>query len=170
MRITGHRRRCRKRGVLLINFLFAALCIVAASSLRAEPANDEGQVHWIETDGAQVKLDGKVPIKWNLYQPDKKDQKKNPGLTLVLLGHRYLLLDTKTRLVYEVHKGDLQAQGSGFTSDGLAAKSHSIPSDNWNIRDVGPADLINVTLEDYGSVLEVQLPHPLILTPPVHYY
>jgi len=166
MRFTGH-RRC---GVHFVLILLAALSTALISPLKAGAAGDEGQIHWTETEGAEVKLDGKVPIKWNLYQPDKKDQKKNPGLAMVLLGHRYLLLDTKAHLAYEVRKGDLQAQGTNFTSEDLAGKSRAIPSDNWNVRDVGPADLVNLTLEDYGSVLEIQLPHPLILTPPVHYY
>jgi hypothetical protein len=87
----------------------------------------------------------------------------------VLLGRRYLLLDTRGKVVYEVKLSDLHAQGKDFTSDDLTATSRVIPTTDWNVRDVGPAELIDLTLGDYGGALEVQIPHPLILTPPLHY-
>jgi hypothetical protein len=127
-------------------------------------------IHWTEADGGQVKLDGKVPIKWNLYQPDKKDKKKDPDQALVLLGRRYLLIDTRAKLVYEVKAADLRASGTGFESGDLTQDARVVPSTEWTSRDVGPAQLINLTLEDYGRMLEIQLPHPFIITPPVHYF
>jgi hypothetical protein len=46
-----------------------------------------------------VKIDDKIPLTWNIYQPDKK---KDANRVLVLLGHRWLMLDIKARLVYQV--------------------------------------------------------------------
>lgn len=114
---------------------------------------------------AQLKLDDKTPLAWNVYQPDKKDKKKYSDLILVLLGRRYLMLDIKAKLVYAVVPSDLQAQGTGFESDDLARPSGLIPTSEWSVRDVGPAELIRLTLGDYGRVLQVSLPHPPDLRP-----
>jgi len=148
--------------------LFLPVTIHAASPGARGTTEDSSGVHWVMVDGAQVKLSGKIPIMWNLYQPDKKEKKKD-NLALVLLGRRYLMLDTKGKLAYEVKLADLHAQGKDFTSGDLAPISRVIPTTDWSIRDVGPAELIDLTLGDYGGALEVQIPHPLILTPPLHY-
>ena len=103
-----------------------------------------------------MKLDDKPPLTWNVYQPDKK---KDANLVLVLLGRRYLMLDTKAKLVYEVSPAQLQAQGKDLESDNLALPARLIPSTDWTLRDVGPAESIRLTLGDYGRVLDVQLPH-----------
>jgi hypothetical protein len=150
-------------------FFLLMVCGVRASSAATPAAQDSTRIRWVAAQGAQVKMGGKIPIMWNLYQPDKKEKKKD-NLALVQLGRRYLLLDMKARLVYEVKLSALQPEGKDFTSDDLAATSRLIPTTDWMIRDVGPAELIDLTLDDYGGALEVQVPHPLILTPPVHYF
>ncbi len=159
--------RLRAVGMLSLCWVFLATFISAPTSLRA--AEDSSVIHWTEVPGAQVKIGGKVPIMWNLYQPDKKEKKKD-NLVLVLLGRRYVLLDTKGRLAYEVKLSALHAMGKDFTSDDLTATSRMIPTSDWSVRDVGPSEMVGLTFGDYGGVLEVQVPHPLILTPPLHYY
>jgi hypothetical protein len=149
--------------------LLAILWISLGLAASPAPAEDASRTRWTEEQGAQVKLGGKIPIMWDLYQPDKKEKKKD-NLVLVLLGRRYLMLDTKAKLAYEVKPSALHAEGKDFTSDDLAATSRLIPTTDWAVRDVGPSELIDVTLGDYGGELEVQIPHPLILTPPVHYF
>jgi hypothetical protein len=67
--------------------------------------------------------------------------------------------------VYEVLPSDLKAQGKGFESDDLAQPSRLIPTSEWSDRDVGPAELIRLTLGDYGRILQVSLPHPPDLRP-----
>jgi hypothetical protein len=132
----------------------AVLCSMAfGASARA---GDSARVRWKPVDGAQLKLDGKPPLTWNVYQPDKK---KHSNLILVLLGHRYLALDTKAKLVYGVVPADLHAEGKDFETNDLMQASRKIPSTQWTMRDVGPAESIKMTLGDYGRVLEVQLPH-----------
>jgi hypothetical protein len=81
-------------------------------------------------------------------------------LVLVLLGHRYLALDIKAKLAYQVLPTDLEAQGQDFESGDLFIKERLLPSDSWTVRDVGPAELVKVTLKDYGRELEVMLRHP----------
>jgi hypothetical protein len=137
--------------------------VLLAPLARGTAAQDGGaQIRWKSIEMAQVRLDDKAPLKWNVYQPDKKgskDKRRDAELVLVLLGHRYLMLDTKSRLVYLVPLAQLHAQGRDFDSGDLAQADELIPSDDWTQRDVGPAELYRLTLGDYGRVLEVSLPH-----------
>jgi len=134
--------------------LFALACLLPIGAR----ASDSGDFHWKSVDGAEVKLDNKVPLTWNVYQTDKK---KSSNLVLVLLGRRYILLDTKARLAYIVFPDEIHAQGDDFDSADLALSTHVIPSNDWTERDIGPAEEYRVTLEDYGRTLSVQMPHPL---------
>jgi hypothetical protein len=130
--------------------------LAAAWPLRT-PA-DDARMHWKQVSDAQVKLDEKVPLAWTVYQLDKK---KQPNLVLILLGRRYILLDSKAHLAYLVFPTDLQSQGADFESDDLAQKPRLIPSTDWTVRDIGPAEQIKLVLQDYGRVVAVDLPHPL---------
>ena len=138
----------RKRGALGVIAFVLALTIAAGASAE--------RYRWKSVTEAQVKIDGKVPLTWNLYQPEKK---KDANLVLLLLGHRWLMLNIKTKLVYQVMPADLQAQGKDYESDDLAKAETLVPSGSWMDHDVGPAEDIHVTLEDYGRVLELELPH-----------
>lgn len=154
----GH---CRRIGTHLALWLAAGTIALAAAN------GDSNAIHWVSVSEAQVKLDDKTPLAWNVYQPEKKNKKdkKDSNLALILLGHRYLLLDTRARAVYEVSRTDLKAQGANFDSDDLAQRSRAIPSADWSSRDVGPAEIIQLTLGDYGRVLQVSLPHAPDLRP-----
>lgn len=155
--------RCAKAGrraakLFLLVLVFAG---AAAVSEQAASADDEGgRVHWVQADEGQLKLDGKPPIGSGIYLPDKKTKKKGSEIVLVLLGRRYLMVDMKSRLVYAVPLSDLHQQGSDFESGDLSQESNLIPTNDWTIRDIGPAELVQLTLGDYGRVLEIQLPHP----------
>ena len=127
------------------------------SSLRAAES-----FHWKAVTEGQVKIDDKTPLTWNVYQPDKK---KDANLVLILLGHRWLMLDIKAKNVYQVTPGDLHAQGADYESDDLAKPSALIPTSEWMEHDVGPAEDIHITLGDYGRVLELELPHLIDLRP-----
>jgi hypothetical protein len=134
-----------------------ALFVAASAPVRAGGSD---KIQWEAVDGAQVKIDEKIPLTWNAYQVSKKDKKKYGDLVLVLLGHRYILLDTKTKLAYEVEQSDLKKDGDNFESGDLRETSRQIPSIDWNMRDVGPEELIQVKLEDYGRQISVSIPHP----------
>jgi hypothetical protein len=140
-------------------------CFLLTSALtQAQSAAAGAQIHWTQLTDAQLKLDGKPPLTWGVYQPDKKSKKKGTDLVLVLVGHRYMMLDVKARLAYIVFPVDLHAHGNDFESDDLAKASNLIPSSDWTVRDVGPAELIRFTLGDYGRVLDVSIAHPPDLT------
>jgi hypothetical protein len=170
--IASGRLRFRRAGQ---GFRAVALCVVLpsmlflGSSLRARQAGGGNDyVHWKQVPDAQVKLDDKTPLAWNVFQPDKKDRKDKKTTVdriLVLLGHRYLMLDTKSRVVYSVPLVAIHAQGADFDSEDLAQESLRVPSSDWSIRDVGPAEWVQLTLGDYGRTLIVILPHPPDLRP-----
>jgi hypothetical protein len=111
---------------------------------------------WKSVSRAECKVGDKTPLTWNVYQTDKK---KEANLVLVLIGRRYIALDLKAKAAYNVLPSDLQAKGQDFGSGDLFVKSRELPTDNWSLRDVGPAELIKLTLGDYGRELYVELPH-----------
>jgi hypothetical protein len=135
--------------------LMVWLCLLVALPASAR-GGDDGTIRWKAVPVAQLKLDGKTPLTFNIYQPDKK---KESNLLLILLGHRYLALDTKAKLVYSVLLTDLHAVDKDYESDDLTQPSRVIPSTEWVVRDVGPAESIRLKLGDYGRALEIQLPH-----------
>ncbi len=152
----------------LLSLVLAGLIFLSPNPARARQAgggDETRRVLWKPVTEAQVKLDDKTPLAWNIYQPDKKDKKKGSDLVLLLLGHRYLFLDINSRLVYLVPLSSIQAKGDDFESGDLAQNNQLIPTTDWTLRDVGPAELIHLTLGDYGRALEISLPHPPDLRP-----
>lgn len=133
-------------------------CAVVLTSANIEGAGGDGdRIHWRQLTDSQLKIDGKPPLTWNIYVPEKSHKKSN--LVLVLLGHRYLAIDFKARQVYQVLPSDLQAQGKDFESGDLFREDRVIPSEAWTVRDVGPAELVKFTLKDYGREVQLFLRH-----------
>jgi len=137
--------------------IYSIVCLILCIASSATP-KDDGRIHWKPIDRGQVRLDDKQPLKTALYQPDKSQKK--PNLVLILLGHRWLAMDIKAKTVYQVLPSDLQAQGADFESGDLFTSDRLIPTKDWLLRDVGPAERIRLTLNDYGRALEIMLPHP----------
>jgi hypothetical protein len=135
--------------------LFLAL-VTAAIAGEFVASADSDRYLWKSVPTAQCKLDEKVPLTFNVFLPDKK---KEQNFVLVLLGRRYLALDIKARRAYSVVPSDLTAKGADFESGNLFTDSKILPTDNWFVRDVGPAELVRLTLKDYGRVLQIELPH-----------
>ncbi|HXU22257.1 MAG TPA: hypothetical protein VN788_16890 [Verrucomicrobiae bacterium] len=162
-KIIIHPAMCLAAGMVAL----VLLQLFAFAGSMAAANGDSNAIHWVSVSEAQVKLDDKTPLAWNVYQTEKKNKKdkKDSNLVLVLLGHRYLLLDTHAKVVWEVPLTDLKAQGANFDSGNLTQQSRVIPSTDWSSRDVGPAEIIQLTLGDYGRVLQVSLPHPPDLRP-----
>src|ERR1700733_7650902 len=101
------RRLLRSGALVLIGMLLLTLF-----SRQSGAQDAASQIRWKSIEMAQVRLDDKAPLKWNVYQSDKKgskDKKRDASLVLVLLGHRYLMIDTKARLVYLVPLAELHA-------------------------------------------------------------
>jgi hypothetical protein len=111
---------------------------------------------WKSVPRAQCKLDDKTPLVWNVFQTEKK---KESHMVLILLGRRYIALDIKARVAYSVARSDLQAKGTDLESGNLFVQSRVLSTGEWSLRDVGPAELIKLTLGDYGTNLQIELPH-----------
>jgi hypothetical protein len=154
---------CRLRAIVLAIVLFTMPALLPVDAGRAFAQEGGAQIHWKLVDMAQVRVDGKTPLKWNVYQPDKKDKKdkkRDSDLILVLLGHRYLMVDAKAHEVYVVPLAALHANGPDFESGDLAQDANEIPTTEWTSHDVGPAQLYKLTLGDYNHEMEVSIPHP----------
>lgn len=141
---------------------FALLLVILASpatalSVEAAASSDASRTHWQPVSEAQVKVDDKTPLTWSVYEPDKKSKKNS--LVLILLGHRYVLLDIKAKLVYEVSLSQIHMLGKEIDTEDLPEVARPIPCSDWTSRDVGPAELIQITLGDYGRMLTLALPH-----------
>ena len=151
-------RACAPALAALLLTLFVAISSAGVIAASGGGGGGDGRIHWKLLGDAQVKIDGKPPLTWSVYQPEKSQKKNN--LVLVLLGHRYLALDFKAKAVYQVLPTDLEPKGADFDSGDLFREDRLVPSDSWTVRDVGPAELIKVTLKDYGRQMEVMLRHP----------
>lgn len=145
--------------------IIAAVCAIAfCASVAARVdagyffagAADNGRYLWKSIGRAQLKLENKTPLQWNVYQTEKK---KEANLVLVQIGRRYVALDIRGKVAYYVFPSDLQAKGPDFESGNLFVKSRVMPTTTWTVRDVGPAEMIKLTLGDYGRALDVELPH-----------
>jgi hypothetical protein len=151
--ISGPRKMTASRfGVVIVRRTVVLLLILAGSLPAA------GRVTWKIEERAQLQIGGHVPISWNVYTIEKK---KN--LVLILLGKRYLALDTKTKSVWQIETKDLTAKGKDFESDEPGEIGTPIPVLSWSARDVGPAERILITLGDYGAKIELALPHMIDL-------
>jgi hypothetical protein len=139
--------------LLYFRIVLAVLQIAIMTSAYAQGE----RVHWKPVNLAQIKLDDKTPLAFNVYRPDKK---KESHLVLILLGRRYIELDIKAKLAYSVPFTDVHKTASDLESDNFAVSRRVLATSDWSVRDVGPAELIKLTLGDYGRILTVELPHP----------
>jgi hypothetical protein len=158
-------RKTQSRSHMHFSNRLPLLCALICAAALGSYAEDGVPIHWAPLADAQVKVDDKTPLTWAVYQPEKKDKKdkkdkKNGNLVLTLVGHRYLLIDLKAESVYEVPLTELHKQGDDFDTGDLPQSSRAIPVTDWTSRDVGPAELIEITLGDYGRTLKLQLSHP----------
>ncbi len=142
------------RDIVRLALIFSLAMILPPLSF----AGGDGRTHWKKLGDAQLRLDGRPPLTWNVYQPEKSEKKNH--LVLVLIGRRFLAIDYKAKQVFQVLPADLQAEGDGFASGDLFVSDRLVPSDEWTVRDVGPAEQIKLTLKDYGRHMEIQLRHP----------
>jgi hypothetical protein len=146
------------RGFSASRLLYFCIVLAVLQVAIMTSAHAQGErVHWKPVNLAQIKLDDKTPLAFNVYRPDKK---KDSHFVLILLGRRYIELDIKTKLAYNVPFADVHKTASDLESDNFAVSNRVLATSDWSVRDVGPAELIKLTLGDYGRILTVELPHP----------
>ena len=143
------------RHPLIVRWLFAFLALSLATMTSAK-SGDPGRFLWKSVPAAQIKIDDKTPLAWNIFQTG---QKKEANLVLVLLGRRYIALDLKARVAYTVLPADVQPKGGELETGNLFVQARILQTENWSLRDVGMAELIKFKLNDYGTRLQIELPH-----------
>jgi len=148
LKIAGH--------TLLVRSLLMLLALSLATTASAN-GGESGRYLWKSVPAAQIKIDDKIPLAWNIFQTG---QKKEAHLVLVLLGRRYIALDIKARVAYTVLVPDVQPKGGDLETGNLFVQARILPTESWSLRDVGMAELIKLKLSDYGTTLQIQLPHP----------
>jgi hypothetical protein len=140
----------------LVAGLFLSVCLFSFATMSSANSGGSSRYLWKSVPRAQVKIDDKTPLAWNIFQTG---QKKETNLVLVLLGRRYIALDIKARVAYAVLLSDLKPRSGDFESGDLFVQSKILPTDGWTVRDVGPAELIRLKLGDYGTTVQIELPH-----------
>jgi len=141
---------------MLVRSMLVWLTLLTASVSLAN-GGASGRYLWKSVPAAQIKIDDKTPLAWNIFQTG---QKKEANLVLVLLGRRYIALDLKARVAYTVLPADVQPKGGELETGNLFVQARILQTENWSLRDVGMAELIKFKLNDYGTRLQIELPHP----------
>lgn len=142
-----------------VSATFAFICL----STHATGAAGK-DIIWKPIERAILEVSGRKPPKtWSVLQDEK-----NKSRVLVQLDDRYLVLDAKTKQVFEISASQVQARGKNFQSIDPSTKEKPVPSTDWDMRDLGPAERIEVRLLTDNTELDVQLPHPLDLRTPLH--
>lgn len=138
----------------MLGALMAAVTIVPLVRARVTDT-----ITWKPIAEASLKITGRKPPKaWNVYQDEK-----NKNRVLVQIDNRCLVVDAKIKQVYEIGPTELQDHGKRLESPNPESRQNALLSDNWDMRDIGPAERIQFQLTKENIYLDVELPHPLIL-------
>ena len=142
-----------------LSMMILALAMVAPHTR----AREGDKINWKPIGDAILRITGRKPPKaWNVFQDEKKKER-----VLVEMDNRYLILDAKTKQVYEIASAQFQLHGKYYqTANPIPGPA--VPSAGWDMRDIGPAERIEVELTNEQVSLDVELPHPLELRTPIH--
>ena len=158
MRMKTRVPRCLSMSMMII------LALAVGMLARHAGAREGDKINWKPVGDAILKITGRKPPKaWNVYQDEKKKER-----VLVEMDNRYLILDAKTKQVYEMTAADFQVHGKIYQSIKPTSNEKAVPSTGWDRRDIGPAERIQVELTKENISLDVELPHPLELRTPIH--
>jgi len=133
--------------------LNVGLTLGVAASLAVGAAWAAEKIVWKPLDRVLLKVDEKPARIWSVYHVDKKD-----NLLLVALGRRYLLLDIREHQIYELDPAKLERRDKDLLWREADRPAKPLSTDDWTVRDVGPARRIRAKLASEGRVLEVQVP------------
>lgn len=99
------------------------------------------------------------PVKtWNVYRPDKER-----NFVLVEVDRDWFIFNLKQRRLYRADKNDFQSQGDALTGPEPGRHTPTVKTEDWDSRDVGPAQQISVRISATGDVLTIEFPHPLAI-------
>lgn len=151
-----------KAAALNLTLLIVALILASAACPIIFATNKP--IIWKPDDRAILEVSGRKPPKnWSIFE-----DLKNKARVLVQLDGLYLVVDAKTKQVFEIAASQLQPHGKNFQSIDPSQTERAVPSTDWDMRDLGPAERIEVRLTDDNTQLDIQIPHPLDLRVPLH--
>jgi hypothetical protein len=127
------------------------LAIVAVMSVGAWAAE---KILFKPFEGVVFRIDDRAPTLWTIYKPDKKD------LLLIQLGLRYLLVDAKEKRMYELDPAKLAHKGKDLMWDEADRPADPLPTEDWLVREVGPARRIRVKLSRENRVFNIEVVLP----------
>ena len=111
------------------------------------------KIDWKPIPDAILQIDAR-PVKiWNLY----RDGKKSDPL-LLQLGTRMLVLYIRNRAVYEIKPEQFEHKGDDLLWRESDKPKKPLATSEWNTKDVGSAQRVQVKLTDEGRLIDIQIP------------
>ena len=131
----------------------ALASLLAAAPIASAPSPEV--VLWLPVKDALLEIDSKPAKLWSLYyvKKDKKEQR-----FLLQIGPRFLMIDTQLRLITEFDSSEFTRKGVNYEMQREARGRAVIPSQDWVLRDVGTAFLIQIKLKEEGRMIQIELP------------
>jgi len=130
----------------------AALLLLAAAVPPPAAAGD--RILWTPVRDALFTIDGKPVKVWTVYHSKEKKEHR----LLLLVGTRYLMIDTQLRLITEYDPAVFEKKGGDCDMPREAKGVKALPSEDWIVRDVGTSYLVHAQLKEEGRLLEIELP------------
>ena len=149
----GNHRRSGTRALAARARLVAAG--VALLLVAGVAAGAPDKITWKRVPAAMLKVDNRPAKVWAIYHVEK--DKKETRL-LLQLGNRYLMIDTRLRLITEYDPNAFSKKGEEYEMEREAKGVQALPTGDWILRDVGTSFLIHAMLKEEGRALEIQLP------------
>jgi hypothetical protein len=132
------------RTILLGTLALTGVALIARAA-------DKEKIVWKPITAVILRIDDRAPKLWNIYKPDKKD------MLLVQLGERFLMLDVKEQRVYELDPKKIGHKGKELIWNEADKPAEPLPTEDWLVREVGPARRIRVKLSGEGRVLNIEV-------------
>lgn len=132
-----------------------AIAVLVPLSLAVTAVGAADKLTWKRVPEAMLKVDNRPVKTWAIYHAEK--EKKDHRL-LLLLGTRFLMIDTKLRLITEYDPSTFSKKGEAYEMEREAKGVMSLSTEDWILRDVGTSYLIHAKLKEESRALEIQLP------------
>ena len=113
-------------------------------------------IAWKPAEQALLRVDDRGVKDWNVYQAGKKENR-----LLVQIGPRFLLIDTSSRMVFELVPSKIEHHGADLLWNPDDRPDKPLETSEWIVKDVGLAYRFSARLVAENHVIDVQIPHPL---------
>lgn len=142
----------RSHAAMFAMFLgLAAFAILFAAQLKAADT-----ITWTPFKDAIFRVDGgDPPPEWNLY---RDAHGKGHDSLLLLWGTRYLRLDTKRQVVWELDPKLVTQDKDKVTTPAKEDAGKVLSSDSWLVHDMTQAWRVSFTLTDEKHDLDLNVP------------